>query len=91
MSLDINVVETCTDITECITAEEIRHTTQLDGHLNALKEYVINGCPSTKIKEEIQLYWPFRDHMAMIDGIVMKTDALLYQLHYNKEPLSNYM
>ena len=56
MNLNINAIKMCTDIPECTTVEEIRHTTQVDDHLNALTAYVINGWSSTRgeVKEEIQ-------------------------------------
>ena len=41
--LSINVIETCTDIPECIMTEDIRHAAQRDGHLNELAVYVIHG------------------------------------------------
>ena len=43
ISLNISLVETCTDIPECMLAEEIRYALQTESHLNALTEYVING------------------------------------------------
>ena len=41
--------------------------------------YVINGGPSTRaeVKEEIQMYWPFLDDPAVIDGIVMKDRRII--------------
>ena len=70
--MNINVTETCTGMMECLTAEEIKHATQGDDHLNALKVYSINDWPSTtaEAKEEIQLYCPFHDDMAVNDGIM---------------------
>ena len=61
MNLNINAIETCMDIPECMSTEEMRHTTQVDDHLNALTMYVIHGPPSTRadVKEEIQPYGPF--------------------------------
>ena len=59
--------------------EEIRHAAQVHNHLNALTAYVINDWPSTRAeaKEEIQLFWPLCDNVALIDGIVMKGRRIL--------------
>ena len=43
MNLDINAVQTCTHIPECMMVEEIGHAMQVDEHLNALTACVING------------------------------------------------
>ena len=54
MNLNINAIETCTDIPECRIAGEIRHATQSDAYLYALTVYMMNGClsPRAKVKEE---------------------------------------
>ena len=36
MNLNMNAIGTCTDIPECMTAEEIRHVTIKDEHIGAL-------------------------------------------------------
>ena len=79
MNLNSNAVETCSNILECMMVEEIRHTMHVDGHLNALTTYVINGWQSTrgKVKEEIQVYWPFCNDMLVIDGTVVKGQIIV--------------
>ena len=79
MSPNIKAVETCADIPEYMTPEEISQALQADDNLNVLTEYMINGWPSTKaeVKEEIRLYWLIRDNMAAIDGIVMKSRSVV--------------
>ena len=60
MCLNINVIETCTDIQECMMPEGRRHPVQTGSHLNTLTECVINGWLSAIAKiKEIQLYWLF--------------------------------
>ena len=61
MNLYINVVETCTGIPECMIAEEMWHTMQVDDCLNTLTGHVINGWLSigSVVKEEIQVYYHF--------------------------------
>ena len=50
----------------------------MDGQLNTLTEYVINGWPATKVKvkEEIQPYWLYRDDSGVADGTVRKAEEL---------------
>ena len=43
IQLNINVIETSTDIPECMMAEEIRYAPQVDDHLDTLTVYMING------------------------------------------------
>ena len=73
MDLNKNDIETCTDIFECMVAEEIRHATQEYDHLGVFTTYVLHGWLSrTEVIKEMQLYWSFRDEVAFIDGIAMK-------------------
>ena len=48
MSLNINAIETCTDIPECMATEEIRHATLEDDQIGVLSTYVMHGWPSTR-------------------------------------------
>ena len=41
-SWNINVIDTCTDIPECIMAEEMRHAMQ-DDHVSELTSLMIHG------------------------------------------------
>ena len=61
VNLNVNEITMCTDIPEYIMAEENRHATQEDDHLNALTVYMINSWLSTRaeVKEKIQPYMPF--------------------------------
>ena len=93
MNLNINVIETYTDITECMMVEEIKHAIIADGYLHALRVYVMNCWPSHNqrcSKEETQLYFPLHDDMVVIVGILMKVEESQYQFNYNKKPLSSY-
>ena len=74
MNLNINAIEICTDIPECMMAEDLGLATLADDHLNALIVYMINGCPSTtvKVKEERQTYCPFSYDIATTGDIVKR-------------------
>ena len=49
-NLNINAIKICTDISECIIVEAIRHETAADDHLNTLTVCVINGWTSTRVE-----------------------------------------
>ena len=61
MNLNINAIEMCTDIPECMMPEEVRHVAQVDDHINLLTIYVINEWLSTRTEVQAELwpYWPF--------------------------------
>ena len=67
-------IESCTDIPDCMTKEEIREATFYNECLGILPEHVLHGWPSMKaeVQKELQPYWVFRNEVFIIDGIVMK-------------------
>ena len=83
------------DIPECISIEEIQHVLSQDAHLQQLKTFIIAGWPHTKdeLHTDIRPYWPYRDKLVVIDGVILKgrhiiiPDSLkqqvLMQLHTN--------
>ena len=81
MRITINSIEMCTDIPDCIPAEEIMLATLDDDHLGMLSKYVLYGWPSTKAAMQVlQPYWSSRDETAIIDGIVMKGRRIIVPL-----------
>ena len=48
MQIIINAIESCMDIPNCMTAEEIGEAALGDKHLSTLAELVIHSWPSTK-------------------------------------------
>ena len=73
MSLNINVIKTCTDIPHSMTAE-IRHATLEDDYQSALSAHVIYGqlWRRAEVMKELKAYWSLRYEIAVIDGIMMK-------------------
>ena len=69
MCITINTLESCLDIPDGMTREEIRLATPDDEHLGMLSEYIMHSWQSTKdeVLKELQLYWSFRDEIAIID------------------------
>ena len=58
---------------DSMKAEEIRIAALGDEHISMLSELTLHGCPLTKaeVQKGLQLYWSFRDEIAIIDGIAM--------------------
>ena len=54
-------------------AEQIGKVTLNDEHAGMLSEIILCGCPLTKAEtqKELQLYWSFRDEIAIIDDIAI--------------------
>ena len=86
MNITINVIESCTDISDCMRAEEIRFATTDDKHLNMLSEYVLHGWPSVRaeVQKDLQMCWSFRNKTAIVHRFTMKGKMItLNQLHMN--------
>ena len=95
MQISINVIQSTTNIPECMTTHELQEATSQDQHPQNFMEYVIQGWPESKnqLPQDIRTYWMFRDYMAVIDGVVIKGRCIvmpetlqqhtLTQLHVN--------
>ena len=61
----------------------------LDPELNALKEMINSGWPSTiqQVPVPLKPYWPFRDELAVEDGIVVKSHPIIIPTVLQKEIL----
>ena len=76
MHITINAIESCIDILDCMTAEELRATKLADDHLGILSELVLHFWPSTKLRDRMNCSqtWSFRDEIAVIYGISIKAE-----------------
>ena len=95
MDVWVDAIQSSVDMLECISTEEIQQTSSQDVHLQQLKTFIIAGWPHTKdeLHTDIRPYWPYRDELAVIDGVILKgrhiiiPDSLkqqvLSQLHIN--------
>ena len=73
--------------------DQIRQETRQDVELNRLMETIVAGWPEKRrdVPKQIQPYWPFRDELAVEDGLVVKgpriviprilTPTILSKLH----------
>ena len=70
--------------------QRIRDETAADPELNALKETIHHGWPSTiqQVSALLKPYWPFRDELAVEDGIAMKSHRIIIPATLQKEILT---
>ena len=93
MSLNINTIETCTDIPKCMTAEEIGSATleyyHISTHISVLSVYVTHGWPPTRAEviKDIQPYWYFRDDVLFINRTTMKYRRIIIPASLQKSTL----
>ena len=95
MDIWVDAIQSLVDMPECIFIEEIQQASLQDVHLQQLKTFITAGWPHTKdeLHTDIRLYWPYRDELSVIDGVILKgrciiiPDSLkqqvLAQLHTN--------
>ena len=95
MELRRDVIQTTTDMPECLSVTDLQQALSQDSHIQKLKHFIITGWPNSKdeISEELKPYWSYRDELAVINGIVLKgrhiiipnslKQQVLDQLHMN--------
>ena len=95
MDVQVDAIQTATDMPECISMAEIQQALSLDNHLQQLKGIINTGWPDSrdKLHVDLQPYWSYRDELAVTDGIILKgrciimpnslRKQLLNQLHTN--------
>ena len=95
MDIWVDAIQSSVGIPECISTGEIQHVLSQDVDLQQLKTFIIAGWPHTKdeLHTDIRPSWPYRDELAVIDGVIPKgrciiiPDSLkqqvLAQLHTN--------
>ena len=74
MEVCIDVIQTATDIPECLSMTELQQESSQDCHLQKLKNIITAGWPDSKddINAELKLYWSYIEELAVIDGIILK-------------------
>ena len=74
MDIRVDVIQSMTDILECMSISQIQQASIQNEHLQCLKSFIIAGWPSTKdeLHTDLKPYWSYRDELAVIDGIVLK-------------------
>ena len=79
MDIRIDVIQSATDILECVSISQIQQATVQDKHLHHLKNIIITGWLSTKdeLHSDLRPYCSYRDDLAVIDGVVMKGRCII--------------
>ena len=74
MEIQVNVIQTATNMLECLSMTEMQQALSQDDHLQKLKNIIIAGWPDSKdeMVETLKLYWSYRDELVVIDGIILK-------------------
>ena len=74
MDVEVNAVQTLTDVPECMSIQQIWQATAQGEHLQQIKCFILAGWPESKdqLHQDIRPYWSLRDDMAVIDGVIMK-------------------
>ena len=69
-----DIIQTATDMPECLSMTELQQVSSQDNYLQKLKNIIIAGWPNSKdeIGEELKPYWSHRDKLVVIDGIILK-------------------
>ena len=95
MDIWVDAIQIPVDMPDCISIEEIQQASLQDAYLQQLKTFIIAGWPHNKdeLQTDIRPYWPYRDELAVIDGVLLKgryiiiPDSLkqqvITQLHIN--------
>ena len=69
MHITINTKESCTDIPDCMTVEEIRKGTVENVYLSALADLLFHSWLSikTEVHKDLQPCWSLGDEIAIVD------------------------
>ena len=61
MQLNVDVIQTTTNIPDCMMIQQLQQATSQDNHLQHLKDYIIRGWPENRdqITQNLQPYWTF--------------------------------
>ena len=88
MDIQVDAIQTATDMTECISMAEIQQASSLDNHPQQLKGIIITGWPDSRdeLHVDLQPYWSYRDELAVIDGIILKGRCIIMP---NREQVLN--
>ena len=66
MQLNVDVIQTNTNISDCMTIQQLQQATSQDDHQQQLKDYIIRGWPKNKDTTRHATYWTFLGDMAAI-------------------------
>ena len=90
MEIQVDMIQTATDMPECVSIAEIQQASSLNNHLHQLKGIIISGWPDStdELHPDLQLYWSYRDELAVIDGIILKGKCIIIPSSLKEQVLS---
>ena len=73
IDIQVDVIQSTTDMPECISMVEIQQALAQDNHLQKLKSYIILGWPDIKdeLCADLRPYWSCRGELVVIDSITL--------------------
>ena len=79
MDIKVDAIQSMTNVLECMSISQIQQAMVQDGHLQWLKNNKILDWPATKdqLNLDIRPYWSYKDDLAVIGGIVMKSRHII--------------
>ena len=62
MELCIDIIQTTTDMPECLSMMDLQQASSQDSHIQKLKHFIITGWPDIKdkVSKELKLYWSYK-------------------------------
>ena len=89
MEIQVNIIQTATDMPECLSMTELQQASSQDNHLQKVKHFIIAGWPDSKdeLSTELKLYWSYRNKLAVIDGIILKGRCIIISNSLRQEVL----
>ena len=90
MEIQVDAIQTATDMPECVSMAEIQQTSSLNNHLQQLKGIIISGWPDSRdeLHVDLQPYWSYRDKLAVIDGVILKGKCIIIPSSLKEQVLS---
>ena len=90
MEVQVDVIQTTMDMPECVSMAEIQQASSLNNHLQQLKGIIISGWPDSRdeLCTDLQLYWSYRDELAVIDSIILKSKHIIIPNSLKEQVLS---
>ena len=64
---------------QAVTWHDVQEATTSDPIMMSLQNTIVDGFPSSRceLPEELHSYFPFRDHLSIVDGVVMYGDRIV--------------
>ena len=79
MDIQVDAIQAAMEMPECISVADIQQASSIDNHLQQLKGIIITGRPDRRdeLHADLQLYWSYRDELAVINGIIFKGKCII--------------